>query len=427
MQRIKVKYQAKILLSHNIRSLIYHFLVLGRNVIKMFVLSRLEEEISTGILNVLMFIFIILICYFVDVIIRKILLKILKKYSEKTKNNWDDIIIKKRVVSVFVKIIPLSILYNLAYLFGDIQKWIEKISFAAIIIVVLLTLDRLLTAINEIYNSYAISKARPIRGYLQVIQIILYIVATILVISEVLEKNPWYFLSGLGAATAVLILIFQNSILGLVAGIEIAANDMLQIGDWIELDKYGADGEVIEITLHTVKIRNFDMTITTIPSHLLIADSFKNWRGMEESGVRRIMRYINIDMNSIRLYTNEDIDNLFNKKHIVRYLNEDLKEVFKFKNDDSRSVNYTNAGVFRAYLETYLSNYPDIRTDLTLLVRQLQPTEKGLPIEVYAFTNETQWEKYEAVQADIFDHILAVINEFDLRVYQEPSGFDLNN
>ncbi len=387
----------------------------------------LDEKIYTLILNILMFICIILICFFINILIKKILLKILKKYSEKTKNNWDDIIIKKRVVNILVKIIPLSIIYNLAYLFPNVQKWIEKLSFAAIIIVVLLTLDRLLSAINEIYNTYTISKARPIRGYLQVVQIILYIVATILVISEVLEKNPWYFLSGLGAATAVLILIFQNSILGLVAGIEIAANDMLQIGDWIELDKYGADGEVIEITLHTVKIRNFDMTITTIPSHLLIADSFKNWRGMEESGVRRIMRYINIDMNSIRLYTNEDIDRLFNKKYIVRYLNGNLREVFKFKNDDSRSVNHTNAGIFRAYLETYLSNYPDIRKDLTLLVRQLQPTEKGLPIEIYAFTNETQWEKYEAIQADIFDHILAIINEFDLRVYQEPSGFDFKN
>ena len=387
----------------------------------------INEKISEVILKVLLFIFIIFGCYFLDLLIRRIILDLIKKHSEKTKNSWDDIIVKKRVVSTFIKIIPFTIIYNLAYMFEGAQKWIEKIAIAGIILVILFSLDRLLGAINEIYNAYTISKSRPIRGYLQVIQILLYIISIILVISEVLEKNPWYFLSGLGAATAILILIFQNSILGLVAGIEIAANDMLQIGDWIQLDKYGADGEVIEITLHTVKIKNFDMTITTIPSHLLIADSFKNWRGMEESGVRRIMRHINLDMNSIRLYKNEDIDELFSKKHIVRYLNEDLKELFKLRNDDSRSINLTNAGIFRAYLENYLVNNSDIRQDLTIIVRQLQATEKGLPIEIYAFTGETQWAKYEAIQADIFDHILAIINEFDLRVYQEPSGFDFNN
>lgn len=377
------------------------------------------------ITNIIIFIFILLISFVIDFVIKKVLFRAIKKYSEKTKTNWDNIIIEKKVLSTFIKIIPFVMLNSFAYIFSVGQIWIERISFSAIILIILASLDKLIMAVNEIYNNYEISRFKPIKWYLQVIQIVLFVIAIIFIVSIILDKSPWYLLSGLGAITAILVLVFQNSILGLVAGIEITANDMLQIGDWIEMSKYGADGKVVEITLHTIKVQNFDMTITTIPSHLLISDSFKNWRGMQQAGCRRIMRHIYIDMNSVRLYKNSDIDELFSKKYIAKYLDESIRRLSKDRNDDVTSVNFTNIGMFRLYLENYLRNHPGIRHDFTIIVRQLQPTEKGLPIEVYAFTTEIQWEKYEAIQSDIFEHILAVIREFNIRVYQEPSGYDL--
>lgn len=377
--------------------------------------------------NIMIFIFIIIISYIIDLIIKKIVFRFINKYSEKTKTNWDNIIVEKKVFNTFIKIIPFVITYSLSNQFSSSQVWVERISFSAIILIILLSLDKLIRAVNEIYNSYEISRFKPITGYLQVVEIVLFIIASILIVSIVLDKSPWYLLSGLGAVTAILVLVFQNSILGLVAGIEIAANDMLQIGDWIEMTKYGAEGIVTEITLHTIKVQNFDMTITTIPSHLLISDSFKNWRGMQQAGYRRIMRHIYIDMNSIKLYKNSDIDELFSKEYIAKYLDKSIEVLSKQRNDDVTSVNFTNIGMFRLYLENYLRNNPGIRQDLTIIVRQLQPTEKGLPIEVYAFSVEIDWEKYEAIQAEIFEHILAVVNEFKLRVYQVPAGCDFKN
>jgi len=247
-------------------------------------------------------------------------------------------------------------------------------------------------------------------------------------------RSPVILLSGIGAATAVFILIFQNSILGLVASIQLTSNDMLQIGDWITMPKYEADGDVIDISLHTIKVQNFDKTIITIPTHTLISDSFKNWRGMQESGGRRIKRSIHIDLTSINFCTEEMLNRFNEIEYIREYLNNKSKEIDNYNSihniNDSNPVNgrhLTNIGIFRVYIENYLKNHSKVHKGMTQMVRQLQPTKNGLPIEIYIFTNDIAWVNYEAVQSDIFDHILAVVPEFYLRIYQEPTGHDLKS
>jgi miniconductance mechanosensitive channel len=265
------------------------------------------------------------------------------------------------------------------------------------------------------------------------VKLIIYLVGVIFVISLLIGRTPIYLFSGLGAMTAVLMLIFKDAILGFVAGIQLTANKMVTPGDWIQMPKYGADGDVIEVALTTVKVRNWDKTITTIPTYALISDSFKNWRGMRESGGRRIKRAINIDMNTIRLCTPEMLERFRRIQYISDYIDRKQKEVKEYNRehgvDDTSSVNgrrLTNIGTFRAYVIAYLKNHPMVRQDMTFLVRQLAPTEHGLPIEVYVFCKDIVWANYEAIQADIFDHFLAVVPEFDLRVYQSPAGSDFS-
>lgn len=393
----------------------------------------INQRIALFLSNIIAVISVVVVSLAVDKIIQKFLLKYVKKYIKNTRFKWDDILLEKRIFESLAHIVPFAIIHISAALFSTYKILIQKIAFSCIVIIILPTASKFLDAVNEIYSRYEISKVRPIKGYLQVVSIIIYIVGTIIVVSVLIDRSPWILLSGIGAATAVLMLIFQNSILGLVSSIQLTSNNMLQIGDWIEMPKYGADGDVLEITLHTVKVQNFDKTITTIPTYAMISESFRNWRGMKESGVRRIKRAINIDITSIK-FCNEE---LLKRLEVVPYLKEyisgkrielaDYKQGYRENiSGISKGVGLTNMGIFRVYVENYLKNNPNISDDLTTIVRQLPPTETGLPIEIYAFINKTDWEEYETIQADIFDHILAVAPEFDLRIYQEPSSYDFN-
>jgi miniconductance mechanosensitive channel len=298
----------------------------------------------------------------------------------------------------------------------------------------MLVLDAILNTVEVIYSNFRASKEIPIKGFIQITKIAIYFLSAIFVISILLNKTPVYLLSGIGALAAVLMLIFRDSILGFVAGIQLAANRMVSNGDWIEMPKYGADGDVLEVALTTVKVQNWDKTITTIPTYALISESFKNWRGMQESGGRRIKRSVNIDMNSISFCNEEMLERFGKVQYISEYIETKRAELEEFnkaaKVDNASLANgrrMTNVGTFRAYVRAYLRNHPMINEQMTFLVRQLQPTQNGLPIEIYVFSKDQVWANYEAIQADIFDHILAVVPEFDLRVYQNPSGSDFRD
>jgi miniconductance mechanosensitive channel len=302
------------------------------------------------------------------------------------------------------------------------------------VIIVILAVDSFINALHEIYLNLPIGKSRPIKGYIQVVKIIIYFIGVIVIISIIAKESPKTLLAGLGAMVAVLILVFRDTILGFVASIQLSANNMVKPGDWIEMPGHNADGDVLDITLNTVKVRNWDKTITTIPTYALVSESFKNWKGMEESGGRRIKRSIRIDMNSVRFVDPEMAEKL-KKIHLLKdYIETRQEEIRKYneenKIDGSILVNgrrMTNLGTFRVYIEQYLKNHPKVHQGLTMLVRHLQPDETGLPIEIYVFCKELAWADYEKIQADIFDHILAVVPEFGLRVFQNPTGGDFLN
>jgi miniconductance mechanosensitive channel len=314
----------------------------------------------------------------------------------------------------------------------NVISFIQRLVVAYMIGVVAMVINSILNAGYDIYNTYEISKTRPIKGYVQVAKVLVVIVGVVLIVTTVLNKSPVGILSGIGALSAVLMLVFKDSILGLVASIQLTANNMVHIGDWISMPKYGADGDVIEITLQSIKVRNWDKTISTIPIYALITDSFKNWRGMQESGGRRIKRSISIDMRSIKFCDKKMIDTYSSIHYLTEYIERKVEEIEKYNKEHGISpkdlINgrrLTNVGTFRAYLSEYLRHHPKIHDKMTFLVRQLPPAQNGLPIEIYVFSNDQAWANYEAIQADIFDHILAVLPIFDLRIYQDPSGWDL--
>ena len=388
---------------------------------------NVSADISVYLAYISAILGIIIISLLADLVAKKLLLRFLYASIAKSKNKWDDILTKNKVFERISHIAPAAVIHAFAPVFPSWQNWIQRIVFCYIIFIIVLTLDKLLDSINEIYSNFEISKTKPIKGYLQVIKIIAYIMGIIVIISILIERSPWLLLSGIGAATAIVLLIFQNTLLGLVAGIQLSTNDMVRLGDWIEMPKYEADGDVIDISLHTVKVQNWDKTITTIPTHALISESFKNWRGMQESGGRRIKRSIYIDMTSIVFCTDEMLERFKKIQYISEYLEIKKMEVESYNHthniDPSTVVNgrhLTNIGTFRAYIEQYLSNHPMVHKSMTRLVRQLQPTEKGLPIEIYVFSSNTEWVAYEGIQSDLFDHILAVVPEFDLRLFQSP-------
>ncbi len=283
-----------------------------------------------------------------------------------------------------------------------------------------------------IYNTFPISLKRPLTGVVQILKIGLYAVGGVILVSILIDQPPWFILSGLGAMTAILTIVFQSTILSFVTGIRLINNDLIRVGDWIEMPKFGADGDVIEIGLHTIRVQNWDKTITVIPTHKLMDEYFINWRGMREVGGRRVKRSILIDQTSVKFCDREMIER-YKKIHLLKgYVEAKEKEIEEYNKqhniDPSSPVNgrrMTNLGTFRAYLTNYLKQHPKIRQDMLIIVRHLQPTTEGLPVEVYFFTNDTAWVNYESIQADVFDHIFAVVPEFGLRVYQKPSGYDL--
>jgi miniconductance mechanosensitive channel len=301
-----------------------------------------------------------------------------------------------------------------------------------IAIVIILSFNSLLNVFSDIYNRSKYSNNINLKSYFQILRLIINLLSIIIVISIISGQSPLYLLSGLGALTAVLMLIFKDTILSFVSSIQINSNDLFKIGDWVEAPQFGADGDVIDIALHTIKIQNWDKTISIIPTHKLIDSSFKNWRGMSDSGGRRIKRSINIDMNSIKFCNDELINNFKSITIISEYIDKKLSNL----REHNASINkesiingraLTNIGTYRAYIKAYLKNNKDIHKDMTFLVRQLSPTSKGLPLQIYVFSNNTNWIDYEEIQSDIFDHLISALDQFDLKIYQQPSGNDLSN
>jgi len=391
----------------------------------------LNQKLSLYGANLLAVIGILLIYIIVDLITKKIVLKIIKSYITRSTNKWDDVLWDYQVFERLARLGPAFVLYILAPTFPQYQEWIQRIIFAYMVFIIILGLNRLINAAEHLYRKVDISKTKPIKGYLQVLQIFISLMGVIIIISGLLDKSPKILLSGIGAATAVLLLVFQDSILGLVASVQLSSNDMVKIGDWISMPEYGADGDVLEISLNTVKVKNWDKTVVTIPTYALMSKSFTNWREMIEGGGRRIKRSIYIDMNSVAFCTEEMIERFKEIEYIKDYLEGKKVEIENFNKvhqiNSSSLANgrrLTNIGTFRVYVEQYLRHHPQINQDMIQMVRQLQPTENGLPIEIYAFTDGTAWVNYEGTQADLFDHILAVIPQFDLRIYQAPSGYD---
>ena len=384
--------------------------------------------LSTGILVI----FIALLSIFAYFISKEVVLKALSRFINNTQCKWDNVLLERRVFHKLSHIVPAIIIYSFATALSEQMSIIQKLSLVYIFLVVIFLVDALLNSMDDIYRTYEVSKNKPIKGYLQVTKIFAYIIGGVVIIATIIEQSPLLLLSGIGALTAFLLLVFKDSLLGLVAGIQLSSNDMIRLGDWIEMSKYGANGNVIDISLNTVKIKNFDKTITTIPTYALVSDSFKNWRGMKQSGGRRIRRSVYIDITSIAFCTDEMLDE-FEKIHYLSDYIRDKKDKIALYNlenkvDTSHAINVrrlTNIGTFRAYIQIYLRNHPKIHKEMVQMVRQLPPGEHGLRLEIYVFTNDTAWTNYESIQSDIFDHILAVVPEFGLRVFQKPTGYDI--
>lgn len=341
-----------------------------------------------------------------------------------------------RVISRLANIVPALILSSGILLIPGLPQAIativRNVCSAFIVLTIALAIGNVLMLINTIYERRPESKLRPVKGYVQIVTILVYVIAAILIVAALVDRSPLILLSGLGAMAAVLMLIFQDTLLSLVASVQISSNDIVRVGDWIEVPQLNADGDVIDIALHTVKVQNWDKTITTIPTKRFITDPFKNWRGMQESGGRRIKRSIMLDQQSVHFLTPEEHKQLHRFRLLYEYLVDKEKEIEAWnetlKEQGKEPVNtrrITNIGCFRAYVERYLRSHGGIHQNMTLMVRQLAPTAEGLPLEIYCFTNTVVWVTYEGIQSDIFDHLLSILPEFGLRVFQFPGGLDL--
>ena len=367
-------------------------------------------------------------------ITEKIILNLLTRMFRKTSTDLDDILVNRNVFNRLAYLVPALIFYNFAYAAPQFTEIIQRASLSLMALSGLLVINAFLSALSDIYEKTKYSERMHIKSYIQITKLIVNILGVVVIVAILIDKNVALLLSGLGAMTAVLLLIFKDTILSLVASLQISSNDLFKIGDWIEAPQFGADGDVIDIALHAVKIQNWDKTISIIPTHKLIDSAFRNWRGMSESGGRRIKRSLFIDMNSIRLCTEEILEKFTHFELLKDYIEQKAKEVAD--HNKSNNINtaelingrrLTNVGTFRAYIEAYLRNNSKIHPEMTFLIRQLEPTSRGLPIQIYVFTNDTDWVRYEGIQADIFDHFLAIIPEFGLKVFQSPTGKDLGN
>jgi miniconductance mechanosensitive channel len=369
---------------------------------------------------------------------KRFILKGLAHIVARTETKWDDIFLERNVFGKLSHLAPAVVLYVTIPIALEGYERLTALATSVVIIYMIiigiLVIDSFLNAVLDIYRTREVSKEIPIKSFIQILKVAIYFIAIILIISVILNKTPLYLFSGLGALTAILLLLFKDAILGFVAGIQLAANKMVANGDWIEMPKYGADGDVLEVALTTVKVQNWDKTVTTIPTYALISESFKNWRGMQLSGGRRIKRSVYIDINTIKFCTEEMIERFSKIRYIADYMEKKKKELVEYNAahqlDDSVPANkrqLTNVGTFRAYVTFYLKNHPMINHEMTFLIRQLAPTENGLPVEIYVFCKDKVWANYEAIQSDIFDHILAIVPEFDLKVFQSPAGSDFKD
>ncbi|QNR23038.1 mechanosensitive ion channel family protein [Croceimicrobium hydrocarbonivorans] len=389
------------------------------------------EYITLGIDIIL----VLLLSLVVDFIARKVILRIVTRYVKRSKNQYDDILLEKRVFRSLAHIMPaLVIYYSLPYLFDEsvgLIQFLQKLVVTYMIINIINVGHKFLKALEHIGLSSPRFEGKPVSSYIQVAMICMYIAGGVFILSNLVDKSATAILTTFGAATAVILLIFRDTILGLVASIQISGNDMVRIGDWVSMPKYGADGDVTEINLTTVKVRNWDKTISTVPTYAFISDSFVNWRGMTSQGVRRIKRSLNIDIHSIKFVDDELYKKLLKVERIKTYLEKRHEEIRlsneSKKVDKSVLVNgrhLTNIGVFRIYMESYLAEHPSIAQDQTLMVRQLQPTELGVPLEIYCFSNDIAWLNYEQIQSNIMDHLMAAVDHFELHIFQNPSGSD---
>ena len=364
-------------------------------------------------------------------ITEKIIIKLLTKMLQKTSTQMDDILIKHNVFKRLTYVVPALIFYNFAYAAPQFTIMIQRASLTLMAISGLMVINSFLNALNDIYKKTKYHERLDINSYLQITKLIINILGSVVIVGIIINKDTTLLLSGLGAMTAVVMLIFKDTILSLVASVQISSNDLFKVGDWVEAPQFGADGDVVDIGLHTVKIQNWDKTISVIPTHKLIDSTFKNWRGMSESGGRRIKRSLFIDINSISLCSSETLEEYKKFELISEYIDRKQKEVSEHNQanniDTSELINgrrLTNIGTFRAYIEAYLKNNSLIHKEMTFLVRQLDPTEKGLPMQIYVFSNDIDWVRYEGIQSSIFDHLLAVVPEFGLRIFQNPTGKD---
>ena len=377
------------------------------------------------------FLVLVSMSFVIFIMAKNLLLKSLKQIFKRTSTQVDDLLVAQGFFTRLSYLIPLAIIHNFAHQLAPYELWVYRGTLAGMTLAILLSMNALLNSINEIYSQSKYAKKINIKSYFQILKLILNILGTIIVIAILSGRSPIYLLSGIGALTAVLMLVFKDTILSFVASIQINSNDLFKIGDWLEIPQLGADGDVIDIALPTVKTQTWDKTISIIPTHKLIDSSFKNWRGMSESGGRRIKRSLYIDQNSIKFCSTEQLEHFKTFEILTNYLNGKMAEVDASNSANSINMNaqvngrrLTNIGTFRAYIQAYLKNHNKIHNELTFLIRQLPPSEKGLPIEIYVFTNITDWVEYEGIQADIFDHLLSVVSEFGLRIFQNPTGTD---
>jgi miniconductance mechanosensitive channel len=371
----------------------------------------------------------------------RVLLVALRSVAKRTAGTWDDALINNRVGQRLAQLVPVFIVYVgvdlLPRIDEEVEIFILNVTSAYLIVVVALTIVAILNAVNHIYESNPQARQRPIKGFIQLVQLVVMILGGLLFIAAVLDRSPVLLLSGFGAMTAVLLLVFKDTLLSLVASIQLSAQDLVRVGDWIEVPQFGADGDVVDVALHTVKVQNWDKTITTIPTHRLISDSFKNWRGMSASGGRRIKRALYLDASSVHFMTAEEAgrckrfflleDYLNGKEGELAEYNRELAGVTAEERDAAVNMRrLTNLGTFRAYAYRYLRQHPKIRQNMTLMVRHLSPGPQGIPIELYCFTATTAWSEYEDIQADIFDHLMSIVPEFGLRLFQQPAGTEFS-
>ena len=392
----------------------------------------MNESLANVLSSILLIAIVTLLCILVTVITKQILLRLIANILKKHFIKFQQFLIKRKVFLIVSHFAPALIIYWFAPAFPTFQKLIQVLAVTYLTIVTVTAISRLLSACNDVYQTYEISKTKPIKGYIQVIKIVVIIIAVILTIAKWMDKSPVILLSGIGALSAVFLLVFRDSLLGLVAGIQLSSTDMVRVGDWIEMPDYKADGDVIDISLNTVMVRNFDWTVTMIPSYALISSSFKNWRGMQELGGRRIMRSLFIDVTSIKSCSSIMIERFKKIDLLKEYITKRETEISaynaSYQTIEDASFNgrgLTNIGVFREYITQCLLHHPDIFTEELLMVRQLAPGQDGLPLEIYAFTKTIDVTVHEKIQADLFDHLFAIAAHFEIRMFQNPTGQDI--